>query len=169
MKTKEAADPEEGIYESMEDVSLPENAESGNGEGNNGPTKDEAAARSGQRISLRNLRELTKEEDETPVNLSWRTIIGGDILASGWLRRQFWMIILITAFTIIYVGNRYACQQEAIERSRLNDTLLDRKYKALTRSSELLEKTLRSNIEEELADSTIQTSITPLYGIKTDE
>lgn len=158
----------------MENVPLPESAEPRKNEPESwgaepAPRGEESAARPDEHLSLRNLRGLAVEEDETPVNLSWRTIIGGDILASGWLRRQFWMIILITVFTIIYVGNRYSCQQEAIERSMLNDTLLDRKYKALTQSSELLEKTLRSNIEEELADSTIQTSITPLYGIKTDE
>lgn len=162
------------MQENMENVPLPESAEPEKAEPESqeaepAPRGEKSAARPDEHLSLRNLRELAIEEDETPVNLSWRTIIGGDILASGWLRRQFWMIILITAFTIIYVGNRYSCQQEAIERSMLNDTLLDRKYKALTQSSELLEKTLRSNIEEELADSTIQTSITPLYGIKTDE
>lgn len=154
---------------SMENVPLPANAEPGNQTTGQASPENEPAPRPDERMSLKKLREFAKEEDETPVNLSWHTIIGGDILASGWLRRQFWMIILITAFTIIYVGNRYACQQEAIERSMLTDTLLDRKYKALTQSSELLEKTLRSNIEEELADSTIQTSITPLFGIKTDE
>lgn len=167
MKTKETAFPEQDNAGSMENAARPEEAAPENkGQEPASPENDPATR---GRLSLRRLQDMTVEEDETPVNLSWRTILGGDILASGWLRRQFWMIILITAFTIIYVGNRYACQQEAIEQSRLSDTLLDRKYKALTRSSELLEKTLRSNIEEELADSTIQTSITPLYGIKTDE
>lgn len=167
MKAKETAFPEQDNADSMENAPRPEEtAPEDKGQEPASPENDTARR---ERLSLRRLQDMTMEEDETPVNLSWRTILGGDILASGWLRRQFWMIILITAFTIIYVGNRYACQQEAIEQSRLSDTLLDRKYKALTRSSELLEKTLRSNIEEELADSTIQTSITPLFGIKTDE
>jgi len=128
-------------------------------------TKEERRARKARRA----WKDLTGEDDETPVNLSWRTIIGGDILAGGWLRRQIWMVILLTVFALVYVSNRYACQQEAIEQDRLNDTLIDRKYKALTRSGELLEKTLRSNVEEELRDSSIQTSTTPLYEIKTDE
>lgn len=128
-----------------------------------------ADARRHRREVSRAIRELTDEDNETRVDVSWRTIIGGDILLGGWFRRQFWMIILVTFFTIIYVSNRYSCQQEMIERNRLTDTLLDRKYRALTRSSELLEMTLRSRVEEELRDSTIQTSTTPLYAIKTDE
>lgn len=128
-------------------------------------TKEERRARKARKA----WKDLTGEDDETPVNLSWRTIIGGDILASGWLRRHFWMVVLLTVFALVYVSNRYACQQEAIEQNQLNDTLLDRKYKALTRSSELLERMLRSNVEEELRDSTIRTSTTPLYEIKTDD
>ena len=45
-----------------------------------------------------------------------------------------------------------------IENDKLNRELLDRRYKALTRSSELRERTLGSKIENQLQDSTIQTS-----------
>lgn len=45
-----------------------------------------------------------------------------------------------------------------IENDKLNKELLDRRYKALTRSSELRERTLGSKIESQLQDSTIQTS-----------
>ncbi len=109
------------------------------------------------------------DEDEERVKVSLRTILGGDILTSGWLRKQFWFIGLITFFTIIYISNRYAYQQEMIETKKLSDTLLDRRFKSLTRSSQLLEKTLRSRVEEDLLDSTLQTAKSPSYVLKTVE
>lgn len=121
------------------------------------------------RETIKALKKFAAEEDEAPVNFTWRSVLGGEILAGGWLRKQFWMIVLIAVCTIIYISNRYSCQQEMITSGDLVDTLLDRKYKALTCSSELLEKTLRSNVEEGLADSTIQTSTTPHYSIKAHE
>ena len=42
--------------------------------------------------------------------------------------------------TILYIDNRYECQQEMIEIDRLKKELTDIKYDALTRSSELMEK-----------------------------
>lgn len=109
------------------------------------------------------------DEEEGSVNVSLRTILGGDILAGRWFRRQFGFILLLVFFAIIYVANRYACQQEMIDRINLSDTLLDARYKALTRSSELLEKTLRSHVEESLADSTLRTPTTPPYLLKIEE
>lgn len=121
------------------------------------------------RETIKALKKFAAEDDEAPVNFTWRSVLGGEILAGGWLRKQFGMIVLITVCTIVYISNRYSCQQEMITAGDLVDTLLDRKYKALTCSSELLEKTLRSNVEEGLADSTIQTSTTPHYSIKAHE
>lgn len=121
------------------------------------------------RETIKALKKFAAEDDEAPINFTWRSVLGGEILAGGWLRKQFGMIVLITVCTIVYISNRYSCQQEMITAGDLVDTLLDRKYKALTCSSELLEKTLRSNVEEGLADSTIQTSTTPHYSIKAHE
>ncbi len=109
------------------------------------------------------------EDDEKSVQLSLRSVLGGDILAGGWFKRHFLMFVLITFLALVYISNRYACQQALIEGKNLSDTLLDRRYKALTRSSQLLEKTLRSHVEEELLDSTIQTALTPSYSLKTSE
>ncbi len=109
------------------------------------------------------------DEDEKSVRLSLRTVLGGDFLAGGWFKRHFLMLVLITVLCIVYTGNRYACQQALIEGKNLSDTLLDRRYKALTRSSQLLEKTLRSRVAEELLDTTIQTATTPSYSLKMSE
>ena len=76
---------------------------------------------------------------------------------------------MLVAMTIVYVSNRYSCQQEMIQSKLLTDTLLDCRYKALTRSSELKERTRRSYIEKSLTDTTLQTSNTPSFNLPVDE
>lgn len=117
------------------------------------------------------LRKLTTEEDGQHTNVTLRHILGGDILTGKWLRRQFGLIILISVFTIIYISNRYSSQQEFIEIDRLRKELQDIKYDALTRSSELLERSRQSRIQEYLKatnDSSLQTATTPPFVIKID-
>ena len=95
----------------------------------------------------------------------WKSIIGGDILATDFFRRQTKLIVLIMLLVIFYVHNRYACQQQMLELDRLKKELIDMKYDALTRSSELMEKSRQSNIEQYINanGSTLQTSTHPPY------
>ncbi len=104
--------------------------------------------------------------EEGRPNISLRSILGGDIITGNWFKKHFAFIIMLSVMAIIYISNRYAYEFDMIEQKELTDTLHDRRYKALTRSSQLLEKKLRSNVEEDLADSTIQTASTPSYVIK---
>ena len=116
---------------------------------------------------LEKLKQL--DEEDTRVKVSLRTILGGDILTGSWFRKNFFFILFLVGLTIIYISNRYAYQQEQIEATKLADTLLDRRYKSLTRSSQLLEKTLRSRVEGDLLDSTLQTAMEPSYILKTSD
>ena len=77
-------------------------------------------------------------------------------------------MVMLVGMAIVYVSNRYSCQQEMLETKVLSDTLLDRRYKALTRSSQLKERTRRSRIEESLVDTTLRTSITPSYNLRVE-
>lgn len=125
-----------------------------------------------KREALEALRNLTSDDDlsseDEHVKLTLSSILGGDILGGRWFRRQFWYIIMVVCMIIVYVSNRYACQQEMIQTKMLTDTLLDRRYKALTRSSQLKEKTRRSYIEESLTDTALQTPNTPSYNLKVE-
>ena len=89
--------------------------------------------------SLQALKELTSEEDDSVTedhkSVTLGTLLGGDILAGKWFRRNFFFLVMIVVMLVLYVGNRYRCQQEFIETRNLTDTLIDRKYKALTRSA----------------------------------
>ena len=140
---------------------------------NRRPDSEEQEIEREEQNALQALRELTADED-TPAG-EWRSkitlasILGGDILGGRWFRRQFWYIVMVVAMIIVYVSNRYSCQREMIQSKMLTDTLLDRRYKALTRSSQLKEKTRRSCIEGALTDTTLQTANTPSFNLKVDE
>lgn len=137
------------------------------------PKKDEEKVSSEEESVIRAIRDLTADED-TPratqhSKITLASILGGDILGGKWFRKQFWYIVMVVAMVIVYVSNRYSCQQEMIQTKMLTDTLLDRRYKALTRSSQLKEKMRRSVIENSLADTTLQTANTPLFRVQVDE
>ena len=84
------------------------------------------------------------------------------------IRRQTRLLVLIMVLILFYIHNRYACQQQMIEIDKLKKELIDIKYDALTRSSELMERSRQSRIEEYIAtkESDLQTSTNPPYLIK---
>lgn len=99
---------------------------------------------------------------------SLRSILGGDILAADFFGRQTKLLVLIVVLVIFYIHNRYACQQQQIEIDRLKKELIDIKYDALTRSSELMEKSRQSRIEDYIStrESELHTSTHPPYLIE---
>ncbi len=111
-----------------------------------------------------------KEEnaEKTKKRTSLKSILGGDILATDFFRRQAGLLFLITVLVIVYINNRYECQQQLIEIDNLKKQLTDIKYDALTRSSELMERSRQSRIEEYIAtkESDLQTSTHPPYLIR---
>lgn len=110
-----------------------------------------------------------KEEDAaTGKRISLKSIFLGDFLINDFLRQQAGLLALITLFTVIYISNRYSYQQEMIEIDYLRKQLTDIKYDALTRSSELTERTRQSRIEEYVSveNSELQTSTAPPYIIE---
>ena len=118
-----------------------------------------------------NLNKQKKQKgNETPNHMSIKSILGGDILANDFFKRQTTLLILIMVLTILYIDNRYTSQQEMIEIDRLKKELIDIKYDALTRSSELMEKSRQSRIEEYISteESHLETSTSRPYLIKKD-
>ena len=79
-------------------------------------------------------------QSASPKHMSIRSILGGDILANDFFKRQTRLLILIMILTVLYIDNRYSSQQELIEIDKLKKDLIDIKYDALTRSSELMER-----------------------------
>ena len=111
-----------------------------------------------------------QQENASPKHMSIRSILGGDILANDFFKRQTSLLILIMILTILYIDNRYTSQQELIEIDRLKKELTDIKYDALTRSSELMEKSRQSRIEEYISteESHLETATNRPFLIKKD-
>lgn len=121
---------------------------------------------------LRAFRNLTADEDhieDSGNRITLRSVLGGDLLSGEWFQKQILYILLLVMMIIFYTSNRYACQQEILESKTLTDTLLDRRYKALTRAAQLKQTTRRSHIEQVLTDTTIQTAVIPPYYLKVEE
>ena len=59
------------------------------------------------------------EEGKKKKRTSLKSILGGDILATDFFRRQTKLLVLIMVFIIFYIHNRYASQQQQIEIDRL--------------------------------------------------
>jgi amino acid permease len=121
-----------------------------------------------EEIKTEQTQEKSSQKDAQAKSMSLKSILGGDILANDFFRRQTKLMILIMVFVIFYISNRYSCQQQLIEIDRLEKQLTDIKYDALTRSSELMEKSRQSRIEEYISnqESDLQTATNPPYLIK---
>jgi hypothetical protein len=125
-------------------------------------------------LSLKEVIQEQAIEGEAPLSrtLSLRKILGGDILNTAAVRRQIWLLILIVFFLILYISNRYSCQQDIIEIDRLQNELQDAKYKALSSTSRLTEKSRESNVLKLLKnneDSVLKMAKQPPYIINIPE
>lgn len=127
-----------------------------------------------EELSLVEVIKETAREDEQPASshFTLRKILGGDILNARQVKSQIWLILLIVAFTLVYVANRYSCQKHQIEIDGLNAQLQKSKYKALSISSELTEMCRESNVLQLLKaykDSTLKQASQPPYIINVNE
>lgn len=114
------------------------------------------------------MEEKKENEKKARKRTSWKEIVGGDILAADFFRRQTKLMVLVMVLVLFYIHNRYACQQQMLEIDRLKKELTDTKYDALTRNSELMERSRQSRIEEYIStrQSDLQTTTTPPYLIR---
>ncbi len=119
------------------------------------------------------IREQAREEDALPsASYTLRKILGGDFLTAEVMRKQIGVIILVAFMTMIYVSNRYSCQQDMIEINELQKELKDAKYKALASSSQLTEMCRESNVLNMLKsnkDSVLHIPNQPPYIITVPE
>ena len=92
------------------------------------------------------VKQAIEEEESGSSNFTLRKILGGDILTTQIIRRQIWLVILVVFFIIIYISNRYSIQNDIIELDKLQTELQETKYKALSASSQITEKSRESNV-----------------------
>ena len=117
-------------------------------------------------------KQAIEEEESGSASFTLRKILGGDILTVQIIRKQIWLFMLIVFFIIIYISNRYSIQKDLIELDQLQKELQDTKYKALSTSSQITEKSRESNVLDMLKhskDSTLHIATQPPYIINVPE
>ena len=116
------------------------------------------------------VKRYVEDEDEDDLGeISFKTILGGDVLQSRFFRRQVMFIFFIAVLMLLYTGNRYSSQQDIIAIDSLKVKLQQERYNVLTQSGELLNLSRQSNIEQQLklfGDSALTNPTTPPYEIE---
>ena len=79
-----------------------------------------------------------------------KSVLGGDFLTADFVRAQVGLILLVVAFTLVYIAFRYQYQQDMVTIRKLEIQLKDAKNKALAASSTLTEKCSESHVLETL-------------------
>ena len=135
------------------------------------PLMEEEEKRIEEEVEVEKIKAAIEEQPQSS-NFTLRKILGGDILSTRLLRNNIWLIITAVIFTIVYISNRYSVQKYLIEIDKLQKELEDAKYRALSSSSQLTEKTRESHILEILKtrkDSVLKMSDRPPYIIDVPE
>ena len=138
------------------------------------PQQEEPQQQEAPQASLKEViaKQAIEEEASGSSSFTLRKILGGDILTAQIIRRQIWLVILIVFFVIIYISNRYNIQNDIIELDKLQKELQDTKYKALSTSSQITEKSRESNVLDMLKnnkDSVLHIATQPPYIINVPE
>lgn len=138
------------------------------------PPKQKTPQQEPPQASLKEViaKQAIEEEASGSSSFTLRKILGGDILTAQIIRRQIWLVILIVLFVIIYISNRYNIQNDIIELDKLQKELQDTKYKALSTSSQITEKSRESNVLDMLKnnkDSVLHIATQPPYIINVPE
>ena len=136
--------------------------------------KEEPQQQEAPQASLKEViaKQAIEEEASGSSSFTLRKILGGDILTAQIIRRQIWLVILIVFFVIIYISNRYNIQNDIIELDKLQKELQDTKYKALSTSSQITEKSRERNVLDMLKnnkDSVLHIATQPPYIINVPE
>lgn len=115
------------------------------------------------------VKERATEGDSKPnAATNLRSIINGDMLNAKVVRNQIGVFFLTTFFVFIYISNRYACQRNLVKINKLTKELTDAKFRALSSTSELTEKSRESRVLDMLRacqDSTLHIASQPPYII----
>lgn len=119
---------------------------------------------------IKNIKNKIKQSPEFSdiSNSSLRDIIGGEILNKNFVKKQFGVILLLSALSFFYIGNRFHCEKQLAEIDKLQQELKKSKYTYLTISCDLMTLSRQSKVEEIIKSKGImlEESTTPPYKIE---
>lgn len=91
-----------------------------------------------------------------------RRYFAGPVLV-GFIRHNRGFLIMVVGMMLVYIGLGYQIRDYTVRNERMTNELEDRRYKALTRSSELHERSLGSRVVETLKDTALHLPTQHLY------
>lgn len=113
-----------------------------------------------------------EEEDDEFEQISFKSILGGDILQSKFVLTKILFIVFCVGLMLIYTGNRYGSLQDIITIDSLTNTLNKVHYETMTQSSELLNLSRQSNVERKLSefgDTMMLNNNTPPFALPQED
>lgn len=114
------------------------------------------------------IRRFADDEGEGDEKMSFRKIMGGDILLSKFFLNQVIFIVFCVALLLFYTGNRYSSLQDIIEIDNLSEQYQRKHSQTLTQSSKLLNKQRQSSVEKRLyaaGDTTMLNNNLPPFAL----
>ena len=114
------------------------------------------------------IRRFADDEGEGDEKLSFRKIMGGDILLSKFFLNQVIFIVFCVVLLLFYTGNRYSSLQDIIEIDNLSEQYQRKHSQTLTQFSKLLNKKRQSSVEKQLyaaGDTTMLNNNLPPFAL----
>ncbi len=99
---------------------------------------------------------------------SVKDVFTGKIFRRDSVKSQALLFILVVLFLFCHIALRYSCENKVLAITKAETKLVDVKFDALTRSSELLKHKRQTYILQmvEKQDETLRPSTTPPYALE---
>jgi len=82
-------------------------------------------------------------------------VITGEIFSEDFILKNFKLIFLITALTLVFITNRFACNKKMTSIEKLRTELKDIRYENLMLQTEVTTRSRQSQIEQKLREKGI--------------
>ena len=90
--------------------------------------------------------------------IGWKSVFSGSVLQSNFLYKQRWYIFLLFVLSIIYITNRYLADKTLRYNARLRLEVVEKKAEYITKSSELMRLSKRSEVLKAIKKKNIELS-----------
>ncbi len=121
--------------------------------------------------SIEDIIDREAKEEDSSSTFSLSKALGG-VMVAKMVQSNIKVVLLVCAFIIIYINNRYTCQNKLVEIDKTQVLLTKARYKATVCTSRLTEESRESFIMELLdnyGDSTLAIPSDPPYLIMVPE
>jgi hypothetical protein len=96
------------------------------------------------------VKELSSNPNFSKVGSVLQDFIDGNILVRKSIRKQYLLILMLAAFCIVYIGNRYTCDRAMRQQRELTKEIENLRFELLSVSAELTEKSRGSVVEDSI-------------------